>query len=237
MLDRIAAVADKLRPLNVDFAFLGGAVLGLLVTDTGAAEVRTTRDVDVIIDSTSRRSQTALEDALRVAGFRHDTSEDAPVCRWLLQDIVVDIIPVDASVFGWGSTWLAEALAGSRPVCIGDGHEIKVVTPPCFVATKLEAFEGRGASDYYASIDLEDVVTVLDTRAELRAEVATSPPDVRAYLVREFRRLLGTTGFRDALPGHLPMDSASQRRVSVVLERMRGIVADADADVTSPLAT
>jgi hypothetical protein len=36
-----------------------------------------------------------------------------------------------------------------------------------FVATKFEAFHGRGNNDHLASHDLEDIITVVDGRPEL----------------------------------------------------------------------
>ena len=41
------------------------------------------------------------------------------------------------------------------------GSEVRIVTPVYVVATKLEAFQGRGSSDVTASHDLEDILTVV----------------------------------------------------------------------------
>jgi predicted nucleotidyltransferase len=48
-----------------------------------------------------------------------------------------------------------------------DDLEIRLITAPFFLATKLEAFQGRGQRDFFASQDLEDVITVVDGRASL----------------------------------------------------------------------
>ncbi len=42
--------------------------------------------------------------------------------------------------------------------------EIRIVTAPYFLATKLDAFRGRGKGDYFGSNDLEDIVAVVDGR-------------------------------------------------------------------------
>jgi len=52
------------------------------------------------------------------------------------------------------------------------GLHIRVVTAPYFLATKLEAFRGRGRDDYANSHDLEDLLTVIDGRETLVQEVA-----------------------------------------------------------------
>jgi len=55
------------------------------------------------------------------------------------------------------------------------------------VATKLEAFHGRGSSDVTASHDLEDILTVVDDRPELVSEIGAAEPEVRAFIAGEVR--------------------------------------------------
>ena len=98
--------------------------------------------------------------------------------------------------------------------------EIRSITAPFFLATKLEAFKGRGGRDYFASHDLEDVLSVIDGRPELSGEVRATSDDLRAYLAREFTSLLRDSRFVDALPGHLPPDTASQSRIPILLNRI-----------------
>jgi hypothetical protein len=88
---------------------------------------------------------------------------------------------------------------------------------------KLEAFEGRGGGDYIASHDLEDVIALVDGRDSLIAEVKASAEKLREYLSQKIGDLLATQGFVDALPGHLPCDSASQARLPLVLDRLKRI--------------
>jgi hypothetical protein len=99
---------------------------------------------------------------------------------------------------------------------LSDYHRIetavRVIRAPVFIATKLEAFHGRGGGDYLASHDLEDLVAVIDGRGELQDECHQSPPELRAYLADQFTTSLRTPAFVDALRGHLPGDEASQRR-------------------------
>jgi hypothetical protein len=81
---------------------------------------------------------------------------------------------------------------------------------------------GRG--DFLGSRDFADIVALLDGRAELAAEVAAAPEDVRRYLREEIRRLLDTARLLDGLAGAMPPDAASQQRVDeVVLPALRAI--------------
>ena len=97
----------------------------------------------------------------------------------------------------------------------------RLISPPAFLGTKLEAFHGRGAGDFLASHDLEDIITVVDGRPELSKEVRATSPQLREYLVAQVRALLQNENFVEALPAHLPGDIASQARVPELLNRLR----------------
>jgi hypothetical protein len=77
---------------------------------------------------------------------------------------------------------------GSGSYCEG-----RIVTPPLFIATKREAFHGRGANDIFGSRDLEDVVTLVDGRPTITAEVAAAGPAVHADITVEVPARLSTT--------------------------------------------
>lgn len=98
---------------------------------------------------------------------------------------------------------------------------IRLITSPFFLATKFEAFDSRGNKDYYASHDLEDIVTLLDGRQEVVEEIAACPVEVRSYLTRRFKKLLVSEAFENCLPGHFHPDGVSQSRVAVVTARLR----------------
>ncbi len=71
------------------------------------------------------------------------------------------------------------------------------------------------------SHDLEDIVTVIDGRAEITKEVSLADQELRRYLNDQFRSLLASRDFLDALPGHLLPDAASQQRSGIVIERIK----------------
>ena len=103
------------------------------------------------------------------------------------------------------------------------GLKILMVSPVYFCATKLEAFGDRGKNDYLGSRDLEDLIAVVDGRAELVGEIQVAQSDVRSYLAKEVTKLLAARGFGDALQGHLAPDSASQERITTVMARLKEI--------------
>ena len=101
------------------------------------------------------------------------------------------------------------------------GTVIHVVTAPAFLATKLEAFVGRGANNHLFSHDLGDLISIVDGRDTLLAECEQAPADLCQYLAERFTALLRTRAFIDALPGHLPGDAASQGRLPDLELRLR----------------
>ena len=220
-LAMLELAAGALGPLVNDVVFLGGCAAGLLITDAAAPPVRATRDVDVIVEMASLQEYHALSMKLRRLGFRDDAREGAPVCRWRYQPLALDIMPT-SPILGFGNRWFPDAMRAAAPVRLPNGARIRMVTAPFFLATKLEAFHGRGHGDFVASHDLEDLIAVIDGRPSI-VEETTACIEVRDYLAREFSRLLENAAFLDALPGHLPGDDASQARIPLILERMKKI--------------
>jgi hypothetical protein len=90
---------------------------------------------------------------------------------------------------------------------------LKLISPPAFLLTKIAAFQDRGASDYYGSRDMEDLLTVIDGRRKISDEIAAASPELVNYISQFFDDVLTQRSFQDALPGHLPADSASQARL------------------------
>lgn len=215
-------VAEQLGDLRREVVFVGGAAVSLLVTDPGAAPVRATIDVDVVVEAISRLAWNRIERKLRAAGFVPDEEPGAPLCRWRVGVIPVDVMPTDPAILGFANRWYSAVLEKATTVDLS-GLSIRLVTAPLFVATKLEAFRQRGRGDLFGSRDLEDIVALIDGRARLVDEVREASADLRAYLSDACRKLLAEPGARDALAGHLPPDAASQGRLPGVLHRIEAI--------------
>lgn len=184
-LDHEMMIASVARALGEDLcaqvAFVGGCTSSLLVTDAFAREqVRHTDDVDLIVPVVSRVAWYALQQQLRDKGFQEmPPSEDAPICAMRLNGMRVDFMPSDAEVLGFSNPWYADALKHAQATELSSGEHIRLVSPPYFVATKLVAYASRGRNDPLASQDIEDLLTLMDGRAELPEEVLRTPPALR----------------------------------------------------------
>jgi hypothetical protein len=190
----LKSVAARLGPLLEQLVFVGGCATGLLITDQASGEVRPTFDVDAITEITGYE---VLSEKLRELGFREDASEGAPRCRWLIDDLKVDVMPVNEKILGFTNRWYRGAMDSAAQIEIDPGLHIRVITAPYFIATKLEAFQGRGRGDFVGSHDLEDLVAVVDGREAIVEEIARTA-EVRSYIAHQFRTLLKTTAFVDS---------------------------------------
>jgi predicted nucleotidyltransferase len=142
-LDTLERVANRLGALRWEVVFVGGAVSDLLISDPGAPPPRMTGDIDAVVGVTSLPDYHEFSRKLKAAGFVEDRSPDAPVCRWLVDGTKVDLMPSDASVLGFSNRWYTDTLRHARTTRLPGGTEVRVITGPYFIATKLEAFSGR----------------------------------------------------------------------------------------------
>ena len=201
--------------------FVGGAVVGLLITDPAQPAIRATDDVDLIVPVLALAEYHGIENALRARGLVQDMLTEGPICRWRLDRLTVDVMPTLESVLGFSNRWYPLAAETAQSLQLPTGRRIRVITAPAFIATKLEAFSGRGHGDYLFSHDLGDVIAVVDGRDALPGEIASAGSALRTYLAQRFADLLSKPAFLDALPGHLPTDAASQARLPDLLAVMR----------------
>lgn len=217
-------VAERLgNDLRDEFVFIGGAVTGLLITDPGQPSIRPTEDVDLIVHAAVRADYQRIEEGLRQRGFVNDQSWDAPICRWRVGGVTVDVMPTLEEVLGFTNRWYPLALTTAMPARLPSGMTIRLVSAPVFLATKFVAFADRGKSDYLFSHDLGDLIAVIDGRDELIAECTQCPAELRGFLREKTHALLETQVFRDALPGHLPGDTASQARLPDLMAKLQSI--------------
>lgn len=222
-LEQLITAAQLLRPLLGELVFVGGSVTGLLITDQAAGEPRTTYDVDAIAEIVSYAEYTVFGERLRALGFSEDMSKGAPVCRWVQGDCIFDVMPLDETILGFSNTWYPAALESAVPHELIPGLVIRTASAPLFLATKLQAFAGGNRGDVRTSKDLEDILSVVDGRPTLIAEVEAAEEDLRAYLRSAVGRLFATDAFSDALPGYLLPDAASQARIGLILKRLQAL--------------
>jgi predicted nucleotidyltransferase len=224
----IEAAAEALGPLLSDVVFLGGASIHLWISDPAAPATRATNDVDVISAVAGKVGYYKLGERLRERGFSEDS--DSPViCRWHHTDtgLVLDVMPADANVLGFSNEWYERAIAMSVELSLPNGMKIRAATPPSIVATKLAAWHGRGNHDMLGSLDLHDVLVLIDGREELIAEI-NQEPVLSRYITKELTALRSNPYFiyltESALHGYGALVAS---RAEEVHRRIEAIIASA----------
>lgn len=220
----LAVVARGLRDLKDQVVFVGGAVVDLYITDPSGDPVRATDDVDCVVGITSRPEYGVLEEKLRGLGFTHPLDDpDAPICRWRFSGILVDVMPMEGDVLGFSNRWYPEGIANAQRARLEDGTEVSYLSLPYFVASKIEAFFGRGKGDFYGSPDIEDIAAVADRAEDFAEKMASAPESVRTYLEEKLRELLENDVFVQSIQGHLGTQ-AGQGRIDRTLRALRSLV-------------
>ena len=198
----LALAARGLGPLKDEVVFVGGATIELYLAQEAAPKVRATDDVDCVVEVATRNEFHDLEEKLRALGFKHPAGK-APICRWEYKTILVDVMPSDGAILGFKNRWYPAGIENAIATRISDGLDIKIFSLPYLVASKIEAFKGRGRGDFIASTDMEDVIALADGVPDFAAQIGKAAKDVRSYLQDYFRQFLADERFLDALQGHL----------------------------------
>ena len=109
----LEGAVEQLGPLADRMVFLGGCATDLLLTDAAAPPIRATLDVDVITEVATLGDYHRLAARLRERGFREDQSPGAPICRWVSDLVVLDVMPTKPELLGFGNEWYEPALAAA----------------------------------------------------------------------------------------------------------------------------
>ncbi|VVN25027.1 hypothetical protein PS662_04572 [Pseudomonas fluorescens] len=166
----------------------------MLVTDAAVLDdIRFTDDVDLVIELAGISEWQRLTERLAAKNFKI-TGEDEVNCRFRFNDVIVDVMPSDPAVLGYANRWFVEGLANADKFTLPSGFVIQIFKPTYFLATKLEAFSGRGKGDPYHK-DVEDIIILIDGRPELLEEISQAGSELKAFItagIRELRTLDGT---------------------------------------------
>jgi predicted nucleotidyltransferase len=215
-IEMLQTVADGLEELNEDIVFVGGAVAELYADDPASSDIRPTQDVDCTIELSSYKELTELEEALRAKGFTNDNSNGAPICRWIYQEIKVDVMPTEGNVLGFNNRWYPSGVENKISKTLPDGKEIYVFPTEYYLAAKFEAYHDRGGDDLRQSHDFEDIIYVLDNCTDILEVIRNAYEDVKSYLKSECEMLLENDGLSEGIECALPLGSDSDRVEMIV---------------------
>src|SRR5690606_6165684 len=96
-----------------------------------------------------------------------------------------DVMPTNEAILGFSNICYKRAINEFTHVTLENIIIIRLISSPYFLATKLQSFKYRGKEDYFASHDLEDIISIIDGRAELIEDIKKSDNEIKSFLARE----------------------------------------------------
>ena len=183
----VAEIAEALKDIKQDMVFVGGAVISLYTDDPAADEIRPTQDVDMTINILNLGHWEEVQKKLSELGFQPDPFGHA-ICSYKYNDIPVDIMATEDGPLGPSNRWYKVGFKNLKNVKVKD-QEIKILSAPCYLATKFEAFKNRG-NDYRTSHDIEDIIYVIDNRIDIVSEITEGEPSILLFIREQLQIII-----------------------------------------------
>ena len=214
---RIKEVALKLDYLLKDVVFVGGSVVALYADDPAANEVRPTDDVDIVVGISTTHGFYDFESAIRKQGFTNDMYSGI-ICRYKVNDIIVDVMPMDEMALGFTNKWYKRGVEESFLYRIDSDISIRLMPYHYFIASKIEAHFNRNRKDLRTSKDFEDIIYSFDSRLDPLADLLKAEGEVKEFLKEQIGGFLSDSNIDEGITGHLDRSTSSFR-----LRRIKGI--------------
>lgn len=221
-LDILKLTVKELAPINDEIVYLGGSTISLYITEPQHIKIRETFDVDCIVEVAHREEYETFSKKLRNLGFSEEIDSQV-TCRFKKGELILDAMPTDEKILGFSNPWYKEGFKKSIKYDL-DGTQINIFDLPYLIATKIEAFNGRGKGQYSYSHDIEDIVTLIDGRHDFTEVLATADPKIKQYLIEEFTNLANEKRFIDSLDAHISDRVNIKGRKEIVLERINAFL-------------
>jgi predicted nucleotidyltransferase len=216
----VAEVARALKDIKKDVVFVGGAVVSLYTDDPAADEIRPTQDVDLTINIVNLHHWEKLQEQLARLGFDPDP-EGHSICSYKYKDIPVDIMASEDGPFGPSNRWYSMGFKNLWKAKAKE-QELYILSAPCYLATKFEAFNNRGI-DYRTSHDVEDVIYVLDNRIGIVDEIAKDDVQIANFVKEQLQIIINKGIMTEVLMAHIhPI--MLEERLPIVEEKINQIV-------------
>ena len=196
----VAEVAAALKHIKKDMVFVGGAVVSLYTDDPAAEEIRPTQDVDMTINIVNLSHWEKIHEQLASLGFYPDPMGHA-ICSYRYKNIPVDIMAAEDGPLGPSNRWYKIGFENLRTANVKD-QEVNILSAPCYLATKFEAFNNRG-SDYRTSHDIEDIIYVLDNRMGIVEEIVKDDSRIAHFIQEQLQEIIHKGMMQEVLVAHI----------------------------------
>ncbi|HKY37942.1 MAG TPA: hypothetical protein VJN18_18495, partial [Polyangiaceae bacterium] len=138
-------------------------------------------------------------------------------CRYRLREsaLFVDIMDVEGKTIGATNPWFKRAAERASTYKLDDGRNVRAVSPPFFLATKLVALRDlERCPEIDSAKDAEDIVTLAVEMPDLVAQV--SAEDIAADVAAEWQAVfdahrIDSSDLPELVDAHLGRDDRSFR--------------------------
>lgn len=221
-LEILRMVTKELKTLNDQLVYVGGSTISLYVTETSAVSIRETNDVDCVVEVSHRNEYETFAKQLRKIGFNEDT-DGKVLCRFKKGSLILDVMPTDTKILGFTNQWYADGYKKSNLVKL-DSQEIRAFRIEYLIASKFEAFKGRGKGDYRTSHDIEDIVTLFDGRETIAEDLKKAEASVNSYIKQHLEMMIKSSNFVDSLDAHISDRGNIENRKQIVINRIKAFL-------------
>lgn len=143
------------------------------------------------------------------------------VCSYKYKDIPVDIMAMEDGPWGPSNKWYKIGFSNLWAAQAKD-QEIRILSAPCYLATKFEAYTNRGV-DYRTSHDIEDIFYVLDNRIHIVEEIEKDDTRIRDYVRQQLTEIIKKGLLNELLMTHIhPL--MLEERMPIVEEKIAQIL-------------
>ena len=216
----VAEVAKALKDIKQNMVFIGGAVVSLYTDDPAADEIRPTQDIDLTINIVNLSHWERVQEQLRALGFYADPYGHS-ICSYKYKDIPIDIMAAEDGPLGPANRWYKIGFENLKSVKAKD-QDINILSAPCYLATKFEAFNDRG-SDYRTSHDIEDIIYILDNRIGIAEEIASDDIRVAQFIKEQLLSIRNKGLMQEVILAHIhPL--MLDERLPIVEEKINQIL-------------
>lgn len=221
-LEILKATLKALDDVADDLVFTGGSTISLYITEPQAVQIRETFDVDCVVEANNLLEYQEVVDKIKSKGFIEDPRQNT-ICRYRNGDLILDLLPTDAKILGFTNKWYSPGLRSTLN-CEIDDKRFRILSLPYLIASKIEAFKGRGKGSYLSSTDIEDIITLFDGRSSIAMDLSNSPTEIKIELNKELFALINDRDFLNSIEAHISDRTNSAGRKTIVLSRIQAFI-------------
>lgn len=112
-----------------------------------------------------------------------------------------------------------DAISHKQEMHLSNGIRIWIFSLPYYIATKIEAVNGRGGTDWRWSHDFEDLVYIFNYNKNIAEELQKADDDLKEFFKEEFAKMLKRTNIREEIECKLPY--GEENRVDYIIEMIK----------------